>query len=60
MVQIETGIQDDTHIQIIEGLAKDQEVASGPYSTITRKLKPGDFFTRKQKKDKEKDEEENK
>jgi HlyD family secretion protein len=60
MVQVETGIQDDTHIQIIKGLTKDQEVASGPYSIITRKLKQGDFFTRKQKKDNEKDEAENK
>ncbi len=47
MVEVETGIQDDTYIQILKGLSKDQEVVSGPYSVVARKLKKGDFFTRK-------------
>ncbi len=47
MVQVETGIQDDTYIQIKKGLDKDDEVVSGPYSVVSRILKEGDFFTRK-------------
>lgn len=51
-VQVLTGIQDDTYIQIVEGLQKEDEVVSGPYSVVSRQLKQGDFFTRKdQKKD---------
>ncbi|NND32371.1 MAG: biotin/lipoyl-binding protein [Saprospiraceae bacterium] len=49
MVRVETGIQDDSHIQILNGLSKDQEVASGPYSVVTRKLEQGDFYSRKEK-----------
>jgi HlyD family secretion protein len=47
MVQVETGIQDDAYIQIKKGLDKDDEVVSGPYSVVSRVLKEGDFFTRK-------------
>lgn len=49
-VQVLTGIQDDTYIQIVEGLNKEDEVVSGPYSVVSRQLKQGDFFTRKDKK----------
>lgn len=49
MVQVETGIQDDTYIQILEGLDNNDEVVSGPYSVVSRKLKEGDNFTRKEK-----------
>ena len=47
MIQVETGIQDDTYIQVVQGLEKEDEVVSGPYSVVSRKLKQGDFFRRK-------------
>jgi len=33
------GIQNTKHIEILEGLAEDDEVISGPYTAISRKLK---------------------
>lgn len=39
--EVETGIQDDEHIQIKEGLDEGRPVVSGPYRAITRKLKRG-------------------
>ncbi len=42
MVNVKTGIADTTHMEITEGLKKDDEVVSGPFSIITRVLKDGD------------------
>ncbi len=42
MVTVKTGIADTTHMEITEGLKKDDEVVSGPFSVITRVLKDGD------------------
>ena len=39
---IKTGIQDDTNIEVLEGLQKGDEVIVGPYTTVTKDLKPGD------------------
>jgi len=39
---IETGIQDDTNIEIISGLEEGDEVITGPYNTVTKSLKSGD------------------
>jgi len=39
---VKTGIQDDKVIQIIDGLKEGEEVVSGPYSAVSRTLKPGD------------------
>ena len=39
---IETGIQDDTNIEITSGLTEDVEVITGPYNVVTKILKPGD------------------
>jgi HlyD family secretion protein len=41
LVRVETGIADNTHIEIKSGIAKDQEVISGSYAAISRKLKDG-------------------
>jgi HlyD family secretion protein len=41
MVEVETGIQDDTYIQIKKGLNEGDEVVSGPYSIISKTLKDG-------------------
>ncbi len=37
------GIQDSKYIEITEGLNENEEVISGPYSAISRKLKNGDL-----------------
>ena len=41
-VTVKTGIQDDTYIQILEGLTVDQRVITGPYAQIARKMEAGD------------------
>ncbi|MBC7835470.1 MAG: efflux RND transporter periplasmic adaptor subunit, partial [Phycisphaerales bacterium] len=42
MVNVKTGIADTTHMEVTEGLKKDDEIVSGPFSIITRVLKDGD------------------
>ncbi len=39
---VKTGIQDDTFIEISEGLKEGEEVITGPYSTVTKDLQTGD------------------
>lgn len=39
---VETGIQDDSHIEIVKGLNDGDVVITGPYSTVTKTLDPGD------------------
>jgi len=39
---IKTGIQDDTNIEVVSGLKKGDVVIVGPYTTVTKDLKPGD------------------
>jgi HlyD family secretion protein len=46
MVEVKTGIQDDTYIQILSGLKEGQEIVVGPYTAISRKLKQGDRIQR--------------
>ena len=41
MVEVTTGIADDTNIEIKSGLKPGDEVISGSYSAISRKLKEG-------------------
>lgn len=38
---VKTGIQDDSNIQILEGLKKDDVIITGPYSTVSRTLQHG-------------------
>lgn len=40
--KIKSGIQDDTNIEIVEGLKKGDAIITGPYTTVTKDLKPGD------------------
>ncbi|MCB0654047.1 MAG: efflux RND transporter periplasmic adaptor subunit [Saprospiraceae bacterium] len=42
MMEVTTGIQDDDYIQILTGLKDEEEVVTGPYTAISRKLKQGD------------------
>ncbi len=51
---VKTGIQDDTNIEITKGLKKGDVVITGPYTTVTKDLKPGDKVTEMAKDDKKK------
>lgn len=39
---VETGIQDNTNIEILEGIEAGDEIITGPYNTVTKSLKTGD------------------
>ncbi len=54
LVVIKTGIQDDTNIEVVSGLKKGDVVIVGPYTTVTKDLKPGDKVTTKKSGDKPK------
>jgi len=41
MIEVETGISDDTHIEITSGLGGDEDVITGPFRIISRELAPG-------------------
>jgi HlyD family secretion protein len=41
MVEVTTGISDDTHIAVRSGLSGDETVITGPYSAVSRELEPG-------------------
>lgn len=49
---VKTGVQDNTYIEILEGLQEGETVVSGPYSAIARKLKGGSRVTVEKEKDK--------
>jgi HlyD family secretion protein len=51
---VKTGISDDTHIQIIEGLKDGQEVVSGGYKAISRELDDGKKVKREDPEEKKK------
>ena len=40
--KVSTGIQDDSNIEITEGLSEGETVITGPYNTVTKSLKEGD------------------
>jgi HlyD family secretion protein len=42
MVEVKTGIQDDTYIQVLNGLNEGDEVVTAPYAAVARKLKKGE------------------
>lgn len=41
-VEVETGISDNTHIQILSGLEAGEEIVTGSYRILSRELKNGD------------------
>ena len=49
---VETGIQDDTNIEIRSGLKDGDKVITGPYTLVTKTLKPGDKISTGKKEDK--------
>lgn len=52
---IKTGIQDDTYIEVLEGLSKNDEVIIGPYTTVTKDLNSGDVVFVKSESDQAKE-----
>ncbi len=53
---VTTGIQNNEHIQILSGLQAGDEIVTGPYSLVSRRLKSGDKIDKeKLKKEKEKE-----
>ncbi len=51
---VQTGIQDDTNIEVTSGLSEGDEIITGPYNMVSKTLKPGDKVENKDKtKDKE-------
>ncbi len=54
MVEVKTGIQDDTYIHVLSGLQEGQEIVTGPYTAVSRKLEQGTRIQRE--KDEKKDE----
>ncbi|MDO9255711.1 MAG: efflux RND transporter periplasmic adaptor subunit [Bacteroidales bacterium] len=51
MLKVKTGIQDNTYIQITEGLKDGQEIITAPYRAVSKKLKDGDKVTKVDPKD---------
>jgi len=47
-IQVKTGISDFDNIEIISGLNEGQEIISGPYATVAKKLKEGDKVKKKE------------
>ena len=45
--KVKTGIQDDTNIEIVSGLAEGVEIITGPYNMVSKILKPGDKVEKK-------------
>lgn len=42
---VKTGIQDDVNIEILSGLKPGDTVITGPYTTVTKDLKPNDIIS---------------
>lgn len=42
MIEVTTGISDDTHVEVRRGLVAGETVVTGPYRVVSRSLKPGD------------------
>jgi HlyD family secretion protein len=45
MVEVKTGISDDTYIEIISGLSGNEDVVNGPYRAISKELEDGKTVT---------------
>lgn len=59
IIKVTTGIQDNRYIHIVSGVEPADQVVTGPYSAVSRKLEEGDKVQRKEKKNVKKDEREN-
>ncbi|MCB0522204.1 MAG: efflux RND transporter periplasmic adaptor subunit [Lewinellaceae bacterium] len=54
MKEVKTGIQDDEFIEIVTGLKEGEEVVTGPYTAVSRKLESGSAITVNNDEDKDK------
>jgi len=52
-VNVTTGIQDDEYIQVLSGLELDEDVVTGPYSAVSKKLEDGKGVRIKEEKEKD-------
>lgn len=50
-VDVKTGIQDNTYIEILSGLKAGDEIITAPYSAVSKQLKDGDKVKKVDKKD---------
>jgi len=41
MIEVKTGIQNDSYIEVLSGVEMDQEIITGPYAAVSKKLKEG-------------------
>ncbi|GIZ10374.1 efflux RND transporter periplasmic adaptor subunit [Flavobacterium sp. UMI-01] len=48
---VKTGIQDDSNIEIISGLSKNDNIITGPYTTVSKELNSGDKVVVKKEKE---------
>ena len=51
-VEVKTGISDFEQIEIVSGLKEGQQIISGPYATVAKKLNAGDLVKKKEEKKK--------
>lgn len=51
MVVVKTGVQNNMYIQILDGVEEGQEIITGPYRAVSKKLKNGDKVEKVDKKD---------
>ena len=64
VLEVKTGIQDDSYIEIMNGLSGNEKIITGPYNIISKELKAGDAVkeidaaTLKKKTEKKEDKEE--
>lgn len=49
-VEVETGISDNTHIQILSGVAENETIVTGPYRVLSRELEAGDAVEKQESK----------
>ncbi|MBK9328481.1 MAG: efflux RND transporter periplasmic adaptor subunit [Sphingobacteriales bacterium] len=42
VLEVKTGIQDDSYIEVMNGLNGNEKIITGPYNTISKELKAGD------------------
>ena len=54
MVEVKTGISDYDNIEILSGLNNDQEVVTGPFLAVSKRLKDGDAIKQMKKEEKKK------
>ncbi len=56
MVEVKTGISDYDNIEIVSGISDEQEVVTGPFLAVSKRLKDGDAIKQMKKEEKKKEE----